>query len=44
MPEASVGLFPDIGASHFLSRLPKYFGKSVSIYILYESSILNYIS
>ncbi|MQL78648.1 hypothetical protein Taro_011073 [Colocasia esculenta] len=26
MPETSLGLFPDIGASYFLSRLPGYFG------------------
>ncbi|KAJ4707665.1 3-hydroxyisobutyryl-CoA hydrolase 1 [Melia azedarach] len=31
MPEASVGLFPDIGASHFLSRLPKYFGEYLGL-------------
>lgn len=26
MPETALGLFPDIGASYFLSRLPGYFG------------------
>ncbi|KAK9144473.1 hypothetical protein Sjap_004376 [Stephania japonica] len=25
MPEASLGLYPDVGASHFLSRLPGFF-------------------
>ncbi|CAL9038430.1 unnamed protein product [Musa acuminata subsp. burmannicoides] len=27
MPETSLGLFPDIGASYFLSRLPGFFGR-----------------
>lgn len=26
MPETALGLFPDIGASYFLSRLPGFFG------------------
>lgn len=26
MPETALGLFPDIGASYFLSRLPGNFG------------------
>ncbi|RWW48188.1 hypothetical protein BHE74_00045765 [Ensete ventricosum] len=28
MPETSLGLFPDIGASYFLSRLPGFFGST----------------
>ncbi|XP_027357317.1 probable 3-hydroxyisobutyryl-CoA hydrolase 2 [Abrus precatorius] len=31
MPEASIGLFPDVGASYFLSRLPGYFGEYVGL-------------
>ncbi|XP_010510308.1 PREDICTED: probable 3-hydroxyisobutyryl-CoA hydrolase 3 [Camelina sativa] len=31
MPEAAVGLFPDVGASYFLSRLPGYFGEYVGL-------------
>ncbi|WOL09545.1 hypothetical protein Cni_G18298 [Canna indica] len=27
MPETALGLFPDIGASYFLSRLPGFFGR-----------------
>ena len=26
MPETALGLFPDIGASYFLSRLPGFYG------------------
>ncbi|XP_030468820.1 probable 3-hydroxyisobutyryl-CoA hydrolase 3 [Syzygium oleosum] len=31
MPEAILGLFPDVGASHFLSKLPGYFGEYVGL-------------
>ncbi|KAF8044444.1 hypothetical protein BT93_A2435 [Corymbia citriodora subsp. variegata] len=31
MPEASIGLFPDVGASHFLSKLPGYFGEYLGL-------------
>ncbi|XP_059635835.1 probable 3-hydroxyisobutyryl-CoA hydrolase 3 [Cornus florida] len=31
MPEASIGLFPDVGASHFLSRLPGFFGEYLGL-------------
>ncbi|KAK2632821.1 hypothetical protein EUGRSUZ_L01034 [Eucalyptus grandis] len=31
MPEASIGLFPDAGASYFLSKLPGYFGEYLGL-------------
>ncbi|XP_061342972.1 probable 3-hydroxyisobutyryl-CoA hydrolase 3 [Gastrolobium bilobum] len=31
MPEASIGLFSDVGASYFLSRLPGYFGEYLGL-------------
>ncbi|XP_059637628.1 probable 3-hydroxyisobutyryl-CoA hydrolase 3 isoform X2 [Cornus florida] len=31
MPETSIGLFPDAGASHFFSRLPGYFGEYLGL-------------
>ncbi|KAK9120704.1 hypothetical protein Syun_018321 [Stephania yunnanensis] len=31
MPEASLGLYPDVGASYFLSRLPGCFGEYLGL-------------
>uniref|UniRef100_A0A6V7QUX8 3-hydroxyisobutyryl-CoA hydrolase n=1 Tax=Ananas comosus var. bracteatus TaxID=296719 RepID=A0A6V7QUX8_ANACO len=31
MPETALGLFPDIGASYFLSRIPGFFGEYVGL-------------
>ncbi|CAH8353550.1 unnamed protein product [Eruca vesicaria subsp. sativa] len=31
MPETSLGLFPDVGASYFLSRLPGFFGEYLGL-------------
>ncbi|KAL6906352.1 hypothetical protein ACP4OV_003953 [Aristida adscensionis] len=31
MPETALGLFPDIGASYFLSRLPEFYGEYVAL-------------
>ncbi|GAB4841926.1 hypothetical protein Ancab_011883 [Ancistrocladus abbreviatus] len=31
MPEAAIGLFTDVGASYFLSRLPGYFGEYLGL-------------
>ncbi|GMP42424.1 hypothetical protein CsSME_00012180 [Camellia sinensis var. sinensis] len=31
MPETALGLFPDVGASYFLSRLPGFFGEYVGL-------------
>ncbi|XWS65725.1 hypothetical protein CRYUN_Cryun05aG0138300 [Craigia yunnanensis] len=31
MPEAALGLFPDVGTSYFLSRLPGFFGEYVGL-------------
>ncbi|XP_028756525.1 probable 3-hydroxyisobutyryl-CoA hydrolase 3 [Neltuma alba] len=31
MPEVSIGLFPDVGASYFLSRLPGYLGEYLGL-------------
>ncbi|XP_026439366.1 probable 3-hydroxyisobutyryl-CoA hydrolase 3 isoform X2 [Papaver somniferum] len=31
MPEASIGVIPDVGASYFLSRLPGFFGEYIGL-------------
>lgn len=31
MPDASLGIFPDVGASYFLSRLPGFFGEYMGL-------------
>ncbi|KAH7536820.1 hypothetical protein FEM48_Zijuj03G0026900 [Ziziphus jujuba var. spinosa] len=31
MPETSIGLFPDVGATHFLSKLPGHFGEYIGL-------------
>ncbi|KAF8412812.1 hypothetical protein HHK36_000783 [Tetracentron sinense] len=31
MPETALGIFPDVGASYFLSRLPGFFGEYVGL-------------
>lgn len=38
MPETSLGLFPDIGASYFLSRLPGFYGDLFLSYLIQFNS------
>ena len=35
MPETALGLFPDIGASYFLSRLPGFYGYLICLYFFF---------
>jgi ABC-type glycerol-3-phosphate transport system permease component len=34
MPETALGLFPDAGASYFLSRLPGFYGSHISPFFI----------
>lgn len=39
MPETALGLFPDIGASYFLSRLPGYFGNFLLLLFTFQTPL-----
>ena len=39
MPETALGLFPDVGASYYLSRLPGFFGNGSYIIDIYSNSL-----
>ncbi|KAL6327541.1 hypothetical protein AAG906_021633 [Vitis piasezkii] len=46
MPEGQMGLFPDVGASYFLSRLSGSFGKVVNSsydFIIFQHNFLEYL-
>ncbi|GJN20181.1 hypothetical protein PR202_gb07525 [Eleusine coracana subsp. coracana] len=42
MPETALGLFPDIGASYFLSRLPGFYGYLFSPFLIHLTVMLIY--